>query len=588
MVSFPFPLSAAAALAVLLPLVTSQPGPAASILPRVSPPYNHEFSQPLPIPPTKQKLTTYTDYNSGIEIDFYEVKIQQFTKNLFPGLGDATLIGYDGMAPGPTFRVKKGRETVVSRAPFDGWAADTIAPGQYKDYYYPNKQSARTLWYHDHAQGLTAMNAYAGQAGFYIIEDDDLEEKLDLPRGDYDIPLMVQSRFYTAEGNISDISTQFISVYGDTYSVNGQILPYLEVEPRKYRFRIVNAAASRTFNFTLTDNSTATPQLVPMYVVGSDAGFMSKPVETLSLVTGMAERWEVVIDFASYSGKNLTLASWTNSTVFIDHTFVGTGNVMQFRVGSNYVTSEAGNGDLPAALVSLNLPTNHDTIDQMFLFGRIGNAWVINGRRFADPANRILRNVPRGVTEKWLLRGSNGWSHPVHIHLVDFQILSRTNRATSTTGRNYVSPYEAAALKDVATVGTGENVTVLAKYAPFDGVYMFHCHNLVHEDHDMMAAFNVTSLPDFGYPEKTRFLDPMQKEFRAKEYTGSDLNTIEDEILPAFAKLKAYKNVHRIEAALDRYHATRASKLVGESITSTSVAGLVSSTSVALATTTAK
>lgn len=156
MVSFTL---SAATLAAIIPFVVGQTA-------RVSPQYNYEFQNELPIPPIKEKLTTYTNPETGTEVDFYEVKIQQFTKNLFPNLGDATLIGYDGMAPGPTFKVKKGRETVVrfvneyyrnssihlhgsfSRAPFDGWAADTIAPGQYKDYYYPNKQSARTLWYH--------------------------------------------------------------------------------------------------------------------------------------------------------------------------------------------------------------------------------------------------------------------------------------------------------------------------------------------------------------------------------------------------------------------------------------------------------
>lgn len=141
--------------------------------------------------------------------------------------------------------------------------------------------------------GITSLNTYAGQAGFYIIEDDELEESLDIPRGLYDIPLMLHSKIYTAIGNISNISEERRSTYGDTPSVNGQILPYLVVEPRKYRFRILNAAASRTFNLTLNTDETGVNKL--FHVVGSDSGFMSRPVETETLLVAMAERWEVLI-----------------------------------------------------------------------------------------------------------------------------------------------------------------------------------------------------------------------------------------------------------------------------------------------------
>lgn len=138
-------------------------------IPRRSPPYDYTFAFPLPIPPTKEPLTTYTNPTTGIPIDFYEIDIKPFTRQHFPNLQPAHLVGYDGIAPGPTFRVRKGRESVVrfinhgtlqsaahlhggnTRAPWDGWAEDVIPPGSYKDYYYPGQQGARTLWYHDHA-----------------------------------------------------------------------------------------------------------------------------------------------------------------------------------------------------------------------------------------------------------------------------------------------------------------------------------------------------------------------------------------------------------------------------------------------------
>ena len=134
--------------------------------PRRSPAYKQPFKFPLPIPRVKSPLATYTDPATGTPIDFYEVKITPFKKRFFPDLQDANLVGYDGMFPGPMFQVERGRETVVrfvnqgfrptsihlhgsyTRAPWDGWPDDYIPPGYYKDFYYPNKATARTLWYH--------------------------------------------------------------------------------------------------------------------------------------------------------------------------------------------------------------------------------------------------------------------------------------------------------------------------------------------------------------------------------------------------------------------------------------------------------
>ena len=156
---------------------------------------------------------------------------------------------------------------------------------------------------------------------------------------------------------------------------------------------------------------------------------------------------------------------------------------------------------------------------------------------FSDVKNRILAKPPRGKVELWQLENhSRDASHPVHMHLVDFQIVKRTG------GRRPVLDYEQAALKDVVLLGVGEKVQVLAKYTPWDGVYMFHCHNLIHEDHDMMAVFNVSVLEDFGYGEKTRFLDPMEEKWRPKkesvETAGREV--VEGTLLPMFAETEGY------------------------------------------------
>jgi hypothetical protein len=195
------------------------------------------------------------------------------------------------------------------------------------------------------------------------------------------------------------------------------------------------------------------------------------------------------------------------------------------------------------------VPPKKSGIDRRFKFGRTNGQWTVNGVTFADVNNRILAKPQRGAVEVWELENSSGgWSHPVHIHLVDFQILTRTG------GKRSVLNYEKEALKDVVLLGENEKVTVIARYAPYDGVYMFHCHNLIHEDHDMMAAFNVTSLANFGYPETTKFIDPMEEKYRSK-----DINDHDDELEHIYEKcgeleaLEAYTEPDKVEEALVEY-----------------------------------
>jgi bilirubin oxidase len=161
--------------------------------------------------------------------------------------------------------------------------------------------------------------------------------------------------------------------------------------------------------------------------------------------------------------------------------------------------------------------------------------------------------------------------------LIDFQILSRV-------GTRPVLPYEAEALKDVVWLGGSETVRVIARYAPWDGVYMFHCHNLIHEDHDMMGAFNVSVLQDFGYTEKTKFIDPMEPRWRSKPIVPEDFT--DDAIqqkLALFSSLEAYEKVEEVESALAAYWATH--KKSASTATQTPTSTSSTSTIVAVSTT---
>ncbi|KAJ4288088.1 hypothetical protein N0V90_012105 [Kalmusia sp. IMI 367209] len=558
----------------------------------LSPVYKEIFQNELPIPPNKTPKYSYYNSTTNSYIDYYEIEIKPFEQQVYKGNGfkPAQLVGYDGISPGPTFRMEKDREAVVrfinhgekdisvhlhgsySRAPFDGWAEDVTKKNQYKDYYYPNRQAARTLWYHDHAVHHTAENAYFGMAGFYILHDPE-EDKLNLPAGDYDLPLALAGKQYNKDGTLFSPASETVSLYGDVIHVNGQPWPYKKVEPRKYRLRFLDTSISRAFKLTFEDPSA---KKVPFNVIGSDAGLLTKPVPSDNLEISMAERWEVVIDFSNYKGKNITLKNARD--VQADEDYNSTDKVMQFVVGDT-VTSDQGNGDLPAKLRDVPFPPSKSGVDRTFKFERTGGEWKVNGVTFSDINNRILAKPPRGAIEIWELQnGGGGWSHPVHIHLIDFQIISRKG------GRSVLN-YEKEALKDVVLLGTSETVQVIARYAPWDGVYMFHCHNLIHEDHDMMAAFNVSSLSDWGYPETTKFIDPMEERWRSKDYDDSAFTEqgIQNRLYE-FHMLEAYDKVNDVEAALESYYAngppktTLATSTVKASTTASSTTSKAAST----------
>ena len=135
-----------------------------------------------------------------------------------------------------------------------------------------------------------------------------------------------------------------------------------------------------------------------------------------------------------------------------------------------------GNGAVPQSLRTVPYPPSKTGVDRLFTFERSGGEWVINKVTWAQEENRIMAKPERGSIEVWELENkSGGWSHPIHIHLVDFQVISRVD------GRGAVQPYEVPALKDVVWLGPNEKIRVLTRFAPWDGVYMFHCHNLIHE-----------------------------------------------------------------------------------------------------------
>lgn len=270
---------------------------------------------------------------------------------------------------------------------------------------------------------------------------DKQEDKFKLPKGVYDVPLGLTSKQYKSNGDLFSPANERTSLYGDVIHVNGEPWPYFEVEPRKYRFRILDAAISRAFVLYL-EKDTKQGTKIPFQVIASDAGLLSKPITTSTLEIAMAERWEIVVDFTDYANSNVTMRN--NRDVQADEDYNSTDKVMKFIVKGS-VTSTENNDNLPDKFEDLKLPEAKTTVDKSFRFERSGGEWTVNGVTFADVKNRILANPPRGSTQVWELENSSGgWSRkflslPPSSMLISRQILSISILWISKSSRGQVA-----------------------------------------------------------------------------------------------------------------------------------------------------
>jgi bilirubin oxidase len=433
-------------------------------------------------------------------------------------------------------------------------AADELAIGQFKDYYYPNNEGARSIWYHDHAEHHTSSDVYEGQAGVYVVYDPAQEEALGLPCGKYDIPLAISDKTYQDNGQLMTFEDEELNFLGEFIQVNEQPWPFLEVEPRKYRFRVYDMSVSRPYDLYFVDED---GNWLDFQVIASDSGYFGHPVQTNDLTIAMGERYEIVVDFSGVRGQNITLANKMQNPTIED--FENTDKIMRFVVGDK-ITDSNDNGPVPDVLnPDLEFPKkeNQTQVDQVFNFQMGGNAnnatWTINGAVFSDPNARVLARPAQGTVELWELRHTGGQGvHPVHVHLVNLQVVSRSG------GARGLLPYETAGLKDTVFLTPGEVVHVLAYFGPWNGLYMFHCHNLVHEDHEMMAAFNVTLLEELGYDfESTQGFDsPDGTEFTAADFSDAAYeDDAKHSVVRSLGSLNAYQPATSLIAAQSSYYA---------------------------------
>jgi FtsP/CotA-like multicopper oxidase with cupredoxin domain len=375
----------------------------------------------------------------------------------------------------------------------DGYPEDTFLPGQSRTNFYGNDQPAATIWFHDHALGITRLNVYMGLAGLYIIRDA-IENSLGLPSGANEIPLVIQDRKFNPDGSLFYPAVWDEHFFGDTVIVNGKVWPHLVVKQGKYRFRMVNGSTSRTYTLALSSGAT-------FHQIGTDGAMLPAPVPLSELTFMPGERADVVIDFAGYA--NGTQILLTNSAPAPFPGPAGAGvipNVMKF-----IVTNVAGHtGPLPSTLRPFSqLTENNAVMHRDFVLKKgtdpcTGARWLINDLGWHD----ITEFPVLGTTEVWSFINRSGVAHPMHVHLVLMQILDRqpfvfTNNMVVPTGARVPPAPNEAGWKDTVRATPNEITRVIMRFDGFTGRYPYHCHILEHEDHEMMRQFQVLPPPVF-------------------------------------------------------------------------------------------
>ena len=497
----------------IVPLLTqSQLAPA-----NMPVPYAGVFRRPPVLAPYQ---TGFDDGDPDRPFAKYALTQKLGQAQFVPGLS-TTIAGYNGIFPGPTIRAVQGTRCEVrirnalpakglmhdgafrtvthlhgsaSLPQYDGYANDFTAPGNVKTYRYPNWQNARTLWYHDHNHHVTAENVYSGLAAFYPLSDD--YERAQLPQGEFDVPLMISDALFNADGSLGYNDRLHSGFYGDIILVNGVPWPTMKVKPRIYRFRVLDTSPSRTYRPTLSTGD-------PMYVVGTDGGMVPVVQPVASWRHGTGERYEILIDFRKYRvGQSIELKNLSNKN---NVNFVNTNKIMRFQVVADSGSNLGSISAIPATLddggsvnphqggiATMSLAPDMAKVKRQLKLEKANGVWKINGTTWADVTasgfTKLFANPQPYDVEQWTITNSSGgWFHPLHIHLIDAKIIGR-----NTNGGNPFAWEKGP--KDVFYVGENESITMLMQFdtgSSPGGRYMIHCHNVVHEDHDMMTQFAV-------------------------------------------------------------------------------------------------
>jgi spore coat protein A, manganese oxidase len=487
------------------------------------------FADALPIPPVIRSTELRpSPENRSVKIPYFRVAMRPFEMKVHRDMKPTRMWGFGAQFPGPTFDIRSGQGMFVEwanelpqkhflpidhtlggagrdlpevravahlhggKAPpeSDGYPEDWIVPGKSALYHYPNKQDAAMLWYHDHAMGINRLNIFAGLAGLYIVRDD-VEDALHLPSGKYEIPLVICDRMFDSDSQLyypvsaNPDSPWIPEFFGDAYLVNGKLLPYLDVEPRKYRFRVLNASNGRFYRLSLSNKKS-------FHTIGTDQGLLDSPVQLAKIVIAPGERIDLVIDFSEHSGEKIIVQ---------DNALP----LMQFRVLGAAAKEESV---LPALLrpvekllESAAVKTRQLSLDEVDDLVQNPVKMLLNGTSWHMP---VTENPTLDSVEIWTLINPTDDSHPIHLHLVRFQILDRrrfesfayvSKRELRFTGQPVPPDASEAGWKDTVRAEPGMVTRIIVRFEGYAGRYVWHCHILEHEDNEMMRPYEVLAKP---------------------------------------------------------------------------------------------
>ncbi|HEY6195086.1 MAG TPA: multicopper oxidase domain-containing protein [Candidatus Eisenbacteria bacterium] len=485
-------------------------------------PFLRPFALELPLPPVVRQAAPFSTRRfvpPGTV--FHDIRGREAQQRVHPDLPPTTVWGYEDVNapgapvwPGVTIVGRAGtprlvrfrnelpadhrgfgvpnlvvhRHGGVQLSEDDGFPTDIFRPGESRDFFWPDgrreglrDETQGTLWYHDHLVDFTSQNVYKGLAAFYVRysdvdpgnENNPGPRGLRLPSGPFDVAFVIQDRVFNGDGSLFYDPAVHDGFLGDTFLVNGAVQPFFRVKRRKYRFRILNGSNARFYELFLSSGQ-------PFVQIATEGGFFESPLTRRSILIAPAERVEIIVDFSAYpQGAQIVLENRLkqDNGRGPDGPAAFPTPLMRFDV----------DGTAPDASVIPNRLRDPFPTDpfpprnrRLFEFARSNGGWVVN-EQFFD-ANRSVAQPRLDDVELWTLKnGGGGWWHPIHIHLSLFELLRRNGAPPQ--------PFERA-MKDTIVLGPGDEVDLRMQFTDFRGRYVFHCHNLEHEDMAMMARFD--------------------------------------------------------------------------------------------------
>ncbi len=492
-----------------------------------------------PFPPATVSPSLAVDLTAGrVTLPIFsgaETPVWRYQSSVREGSAES-IQELSGSYLGPIFRVRKGQRIQVrlmNELPdptiihwhgllipeeMDGHPRYAIAPGASFEYDFQVINRAGMYWFHPHPHQLTAPQVYYGLAGLFIVSDDE-EAALGLPAGEYDLPLVIQDRTFDSQNQMiylaNGMMDQMIGFLGDSILVNGAPNAELDVKASAYRLRLLNGSNSRIYKLAWQDGT-------PLTVIATDGGLLETPVTRDYLTLAPGERVEVWADFSGRTtGSEMRLVSLP----FSGFDSGGGGMMGGGMMGGSSLPNDAPFDILslkvgekgedvnpfPSRLLTIERYDVKDAVNQnnprSFILAMQGMVHTINNRLFEMDAVARDEIVRLGDLEIWEfanLEGGGGgmgmgmmnmeMPHPMHIHGVQFQVLSRQlTQGSESTYKGLSSGFVDDGWKDTVLVMPGEKVQVLVRFDGYAGTFLYHCHNLEHEDAGMMRNYKIES-----------------------------------------------------------------------------------------------